>query len=376
MQIKMVDLETQFRVIEAEVRQRMNEVLETTTFINGPAVKNFSSELARYLDVKCVVPCANGTDALQVAMMALGLQPGDEVVVPDFTYIATVEVIALLRLTPVLVDVDPITFNIDPNRVADALSPKTKAVVPVHLFGQCADMDAVMDLTENRGIFVIEDAAQAVGARYSGQKRQGMAGTIGTVGCTSFYPSKNLSCYGDGGAIFTQDPALGKDLETVANHGQNRRYYFDKVGVNSRLDSLQAAVLSAKLPLLDAENEKRRTVAKTYDAGFADIPQIRTPQTAPFSTHVYHQYTIVVENQSLRDGLSQHLSSKNIPNVIFYPLPVHAQNAYKNPKYTDDKLPVSTRLSQTVLSLPMHAYLTDAQTSYVVENVREYFKKV
>lgn len=372
----MVDLEAQFRGIEAEVRQRMNQVLETTAFINGPAVKNFAAELAKYLDVKSVVPCANGTDALQVAMMALGLKPGDEVIVPDFTYIATVEVIALLQLTPVLVDVDPVTFNIEPARVADALTPKTRAIVPVHLFGQCADMDAILDLAEPRGVFVIEDAAQAVGARYDGRKRKGMAGTLGTVGCTSFYPSKNLSCYGDGGAMFTQDEALGKDLETVANHGQNRRYYFDKVGVNSRLDSLQAAVLSAKLPLLDGENEKRRAVAQKYDAAFAGLEQARTPQTAPFSTHVYHQYTIVLENERLRDGLSQHLSAKNVPNVVFYPLPVHAQTAYKNPRYSDDNLPVSTRLSQTVLSLPMHAYLTDAQTDYIIEAVREYFRSV
>jgi dTDP-4-amino-4,6-dideoxygalactose transaminase len=375
MQIKMVDLETQFRVVEAQIRKSMDAVLETTAFINGPAVKEFAGALARYLGVKSVTPCANGTDALQVAMMALDLQPGDEVVVPDFTYISTVEVIALLRLTPVLVDVDPVTFNLDPEKFAEAVTPKTKAVVPVHLFGQCADMDAIMDTAQDRGIYVIEDAAQAMGTRYTGKKRSGMAGTLGTVGCTSFYPSKNLSCYGDGGAMFTQDENLGKILETVANHGQNRRYYFDRVGVNSRLDSLQAAVLSAKLPLLDDENEKRRQIAKQYDEAFADLEPLRTPATAPYSTHVFHQYTVVLENETMRDGLSAHLTSKNIPNVVFYPLPVHAQTAYKNDKYNDDNLPVSTKLSRTVLSLPMHAYLTDEQIRYVAGEVRRYFGK-
>ncbi|MDW8333390.1 MAG: DegT/DnrJ/EryC1/StrS family aminotransferase [Bacteroidia bacterium] len=376
MHIKMVDLEAQFRVLESEIRRRFDEVLQTTAFINGRAVKDFAAELAAYLGVKKVVPCANGTDALQIALMALDLQPGDEVVVPDFTYISTVEVAALLRLTPVPVDVDPFTFNLDPVRFAEALTPRTKAVVPVHLFGQCADMDPILDLAQERGVFVVEDAAQAVGARYTGGKRSGAAGTLGTVGCTSFYPSKNLSCYGDGGAMFTQDEELAQILETIANHGQSRRYYFDRVGVNSRLDSLQAAVLSAKLPLLDSENEKRRAVARRYDEAFADLSALRTPVVAPYSTHVYHQYTVVLENERLRDGLSRHLTEKNIPNVVFYPLPVHAQNAYRNPQYTDERLPVATRLSKTVLSLPMHAYLTDEQVDFVVESVREYFTKI
>jgi len=371
----MVDLKGQYEKIKAEVDKGIQEVIDNTAFINGPAVNRFRENLEKYLNVKHVIPCANGTDALQVAMMALGLKPGDEVITANFTFIATAEVIALLGFTPVLVDVDPHTFNIDIKAIERAITPKTKAIVPVHLFGQSADMEAVMELAQKHNLFVIEDNCQAIGADYifkNGSRKK--TGTIGHVGCTSFFPSKNLGCYGDGGAIFTNDDELANQLRVVVNHGMVVRYYHDYVGVNSRLDSIQAVVLDAKLKHLDEYAAARRYVADYYDKAFANCDKLKTPFRAVNSTHVFHQYTLVTSNID-RKALQDYLASKDIPAMIYYPVPLHMQKAYVDPRYKEGDFPVTEKLCETVLSLPMHTELDDEQLKHITENVLAFINK-
>ncbi len=372
--IRMVDLKGQYEKIKTEVDSEIQQVIENTAFINGPAVKEFQKNLEDYLGVKHVVPCANGTDALQVAMMGLGLKPGDEVITTSFTFIATAEVIALLGLTPVLVDVDPDTFNIDPEAIKRAITPKTKAIVPVHIFGQSADMEIINNIAKEHGLFVIEDTAQAIGADFyfkDGTKKK--AGTIGDVGCTSFFPSKNLGCYGDGGAIFTNDDELAKKMLTVVNHGSNVRYYHDEIGVNSRLDSIQAAVLKIKLPHLDEYATARNKAADFYDKAFANEPKLKTPVRSKNSSHVFHQYTIVAEGID-REGLINHLSSKGVPAMIYYPVPMHLQKAYTDPRYKEGDFPVTEYLCKHVFSLPMHTELDEEQLQFITNSVLEYLK--
>lgn len=375
--IQMVDLLTQYEHIREQVDSAVLGVMRSSAFINGPEVKQFQAELEAYLGVKHVIPCANGTDALQIAMMALELQPGDEVIVPTFTYVSTAEVIGLLRLTPVLVDVDPLTFNIDLKATEAAITPKTKAIVPVHLFGQCADMAPLMALAQKHNLHVIEDVAQAIGADYLyADGRRAKAGTIGPIGCTSFFPSKNLGCYGDGGAMFTNDDDLAARLRMVANHGQSRLYYFDKIGVNSRLDSMQAAILRVKLPHLDTYNAQRRAAADYYDAAFAGHAHITTPQQAAYSTHVFHQYTLQLKDLPTgkdRDGLRQHLQQHEVPCMVYYPLPLHEQEAYKDPRYQPGSFPVAERLCRTVFSLPMQTELSEEQLRHITQSVLSYF---
>jgi dTDP-4-amino-4,6-dideoxygalactose transaminase len=370
--IRMVDLKTQYERIGDEVNAAVKEVIESTAFINGPAVKKFQQNLENYLDVKNVVPCANGTDALQVSMMALGLKPGDEVITASFTFVATVEVIALLQLTPVLVDIDPQTFTIDPEAVRKAITPKTRAIVPVHLFGQCADMDAIMDIAKEYDLYVIEDTCQAIGADYTfkdGTVKK--AGTIGDTASMSFFPSKNLGCYGDGGAIFTNNDELAEQLRVIVNHGMVVRYYHDLVGVNSRLDSIQAAILDVKLKYLDEYAEKRQKAAAYYNKAFKGNPKLVTPHEFESSTHVYHQYTLITREVD-RDALQQHLLGKNIPCAIYYPVPMHMQKAYDDPRYREGDFPVTEQLSKSVLSLPMHTELDEEQQRFIADAVLEF----
>jgi dTDP-4-amino-4,6-dideoxygalactose transaminase len=375
MNIPMVDLKTQYQNIKDQVDAAILECVSSTWFIGGPNVQSFKENLAKYLDVKHVIPCANGTDALQIAMMALGLQPGDEVILPAFTYVATAEVIALLGLKPVMIDVEMDTFNIKVNEIEAAITPKTKAIVPVHLFGQIADMESIMAIAEKHNLYVIEDNAQAIGADYTfsdGTVKKG--GTIGHIGCTSFYPSKNLGCYGDGGAIFTNDEALGKKIQMVANHGQSRRYYHDEIGVNSRLDAVQAVVLNIKLPLLDGYCERRNRAASYYDAAFAKIDELTIPKRANNSTHVFHQYTLQVANGK-RDELGDYLKAKGISNMIYYPVPLYKQDAYNHYSPEGFELTNTEQLCDTVLSLPMHSEFSDAQLQYITEAVVSFFEK-
>ena len=370
--IQMVDLKSQYEKIKPEIDKGIQEVIDTCAFINGPYVNNFQKDLETYLGVKHVIPCANGTDALQVSMMALGLQPGDEVITTSFTFIATAEVIALLGLTPVLVDVLPDTFNIDPIAVEKAITNKTKAIVPVHLFGQCADMEALMDIAKKHNLHIIEDACQAIGADYifkDGSKKK--AGTIGEIGCTSFFPSKNLGCYGDGGAIFTNNDELAKQIRVVVNHGMVVRYYHDYIGVNSRLDSIQAAVLGVKLKRLDEYCEARNHAASYYNNAFANTDKLVTPVTSDFSTHVFHQYTLVTKNID-RAALIAHLTQKEIPAMIYYPVPMHMQKAYIDPRYKQGDFPVTEALCNSVVSLPMHTELDDEQLKYITDSVLEF----
>jgi dTDP-4-amino-4,6-dideoxygalactose transaminase len=370
--IQMVDLISQYEKIQNEVDTAVINVIRSSAFINGPEVKNFQTELEKYLGVKHVIPCANGTDALQIAMMALNFQPGDEVIVPTFTYVATAEVIGLLRLTPVLVDVDPETFNIDIKRTEAAITPRTKAIVPVHLFGQCADMAPLMALAKKHNLYVIEDNAQAIGADYimpDGSKKK--AGTIGHIGCTSFFPSKNLGCYGDGGAIFTNDDAIAEKIRMIANHGQSKLYYFDYIGVNSRLDSIQAAILRCKLPHLDTYNAKRRATADHYDKAFAGNKHIITPTRAKNSTHVFHQYTLQIIGKD-RDKLKDFLATKGVPAMIYYPVPLHEQKAYRSDRYPQGSFPVTEKLCRTVVSLPMQTELDNEQLKHITDSVLEF----
>ena len=369
----MVDLNGQYQSIKEQVNSSIANILETSAFINGPEVHAFQKELEEYLGVKHVIPCANGTDALQIAMMGLGLQPGDEVITADFTFAATVEVIALLQLTPVLVDVEEDTFNIDVSAIEKAITPKTKAIVPVHLFGQCANMDAIMALAEKHNLFVIEDNAQAIGANYTGEKgKKQKAGTIGHLGSTSFFPSKNLGCYGDGGAIFTNDDTLAHTIRGIVNHGMYERYHHDVVGVNSRLDSIQAAVLRAKLPLLDGYCNARREAARKYTKAFKGQDNIVVPVTVnncegicdTCDCHVFHQYTLRITNGK-RDALVQHLNDNQIPCGVYYPIPLHKQKAYVDERYNEKDFPVTNQLVKEVISLPMHTELDDEQIAQI-----------
>ncbi|WP_290207844.1 DegT/DnrJ/EryC1/StrS family aminotransferase [Winogradskyella bathintestinalis] len=369
----MVDLQGQYSKIKDVVDSSIAEVMESAAFINGPKVHQFQKNLEDYLGVKHVIPCANGTDALQIAMMGLGLKPGDEVITADFTFAATVEVIALLQLTPVLVDVDPVTFNIDVEAIKKAITPKTKAIVPVHLFGLPAEMDAIMALAKEHDLYVIEDNAQAIGASYThndGSKTK--AGVIGHVASTSFFPSKNLGCYGDGGAIFTNDDDLAHKIRGIVNHGMYERYHHDVVGVNSRLDSMQAAVLDAKLPNLDTYNTARRRAARQYNEAFKDHPNITTPTGLEngdsSDDHVFHQYTLNLEGVD-RDALVSHLQEKNIPCGVYYPIPLHRQKAYKDERYNEADFKVTNELVTSVISLPMHTELDDEQINYITDTV-------
>lgn len=375
----MVDLQSQYKKIKPEIDKAINEVVTSAAFINGPEVKKFQSELEDYLGIKHVIPCANGTDALQIAMMGLGLEQGDEVITADFTFAATVEVIALLKLTPVLVDVDPNNFNIDLEALERSITPKTKAIVPVHLFGLCANMEAILKIAKKHNLYVIEDTAQAIGADFTfsdGTSKK--AGTIGTIGTTSFFPSKNLGCYGDGGAIFTNDDDLAHIIRGMVNHGMYKRYYHDVVGVNSRLDSIQAAVLRLKLPLLDAYCTSRRNAAKYYNNGFKSNPNISTPVTEKCceisdtcNCHVFHQYTLKITNGK-RDALHQHLMDKGIPNAIYYPVPLHSQKAYVDERYKEDQFIVTNDLVNTVISLPMHTELEEAQQDLIIQTIMDF----
>jgi dTDP-4-amino-4,6-dideoxygalactose transaminase len=367
--INMVDLKTQYEKIKSEVDKGIQEVISQTAFINGPQVKTFQSDLAKYMGVKHAVTCGNGTDALQIAMMALGLKPGDEVITSDFTFIATVEVIALLGLKPVLVDVDPETFTLDLARVKTAITPKTKAIVPVHLFGQSAPMEDLMAIAKENNLYIIEDTAQAIGSDYKFSDGQtAKVGTIGDIGCTSFFPSKNLGCYGDGGALFTNDDALGEKIRSIVNHGSKKKYYHDVIGVNSRLDTIQAAILLAKLPHLDAYNAARQAAADYYDAAFANCDKLITPKRADFSTHTFHQYTLVTKDID-RDALKQHLLDNDIPCAVYYPVPLHSQKAFDGYESNDADFPVTNRLVQEVISLPMHTELQTEQLRYITETV-------
>ena len=369
--LPMVDLKAQYLRIKDEIDAGFSEVLDNTAFINGPAVKTFQASLEQYLGVKHVIPCANGTDALQIAMMALGLQPGDEVIVPAFTYVATAEVIGLLGLTPVMTDVDPETFNITPELAEKAITPRTKAIVPVHLFGQCADMEGIMNLARKHNLYVIEDNAQAIGADYTSDTLQGKSGALGHIGCTSFFPSKNLGCYGDGGALMTNDDDLAARIRMIANHGQSKQYYHDTLGVNSRLDSLQAVVLNAKLKHLDEYNAARARAAAQYDVIFSQIPQLSIPGRNPQSTHVFHQYTLRLNTpnpRETREALRTHLNSHGIPMMIYYPVPLHEQTAFA-PFWNGTPLPVTEDLCARVFSLPMHSELDDATVSRIAEVV-------
>ena len=367
--IQMVDLKSQYEKIEEEIDKQVINVVKSTAYINGPEVKAFQAELENYLNVKHVVPCANGTDALQVAMMALDFEPGDEIITADFTYVATAEAIALLRLKPILVDVYPDTFDIDIEAIEKSITPKTKAIVPVHLFGQCANMEAILEIANKHNLYVLEDTAQAIGSDYiykDGTRQK--AGTIGTVGCTSFFPSKNLGCYGDGGAIFTNDDALAAKLRKVVNHGQSVQYIHDEIGVNSRLDSIQATILRVKLRHLDDYNNARNSAAKKYDMAFVDHPQIITPVKAEYSTHVFHQYTLRVLGVD-RNALRAHLTENGIPSGIYYPIPLHLQKAYEDPRYKKGDFPVTEELCESVISLPMHTELDDEQIEFISSTV-------
>lgn len=366
--IQMVDLQTQYQRIKQDIDAGIQEVIESAAFIKGPKVAEFQAHLEAYTGAKHVIPVGNGTDALQIALMGLGLKPGDEVITPTFTFIATAEVVALLGLTPVVVDVDWNTMNIDVEAVRRAITPKTKAIVPVHLFGQCAPMDEIMKIAEEHHLFVVEDACQAIGAQYTfpdGTTKQ--AGTIGHIGCTSFFPSKNLGCYGDGGAIFTNDDALADRMRAIANHGCHIRYHHDEVGVNSRLDSIQAAILDAKLPHLNEYIAARRKAADYYDKAFANNSKLLIPGRQAHSTHVFHQYTLRVVGAN-RDELRSQLAERGIPAMIYYPVPLHQQKAYLDPRYKDGDFPVAERLAECVLSLPMHTELDEEQLAYITSN--------
>ncbi len=369
--IQMVDLKGQYEKIKNDVDAGIAEVLNTTAFINGPAVKEFQADLQKYLNVKYVIPCANGTDALQIAMMALGLKPGDEVITASFTYVATAEVIGLLGLTPVLVDVYEDTFDINIEAIEKAITPKTKAIVPVHLFGQCADMERIMALAKKHNLYVIEDVAQAIGSDYTfANGTKAKAGTIGTIGCTSFFPSKNLGCYGDGGAIYTNVDELAKKLKMIAHHGQSVQYVHDVLGVNSRLDTIQAAVLKVKLKHLDEYARARNKAADYYDKALANHPKLVTPVRVKNSTHVFHQYTLQLIGVN-REKLREQLSERGIPAMIYYPIPLHKQNAYKSNRFIDADFPVTEKLCATVLSLPMHTEMDEETLKYICTNLLE-----
>jgi UDP-2-acetamido-2-deoxy-ribo-hexuluronate aminotransferase len=366
--IQMVDLHGQYLKIKDEIDEAIQDVINSSAFINGPQVKQLNANLSDYHNCKHTICCANGTDALQIALMALSLEPGDEVIVPDFTFIATAEVIALLKLKPVFIDVDPNTFVMDIDKFSKAISKKTKAVVPVHLYGQCANMEQIMQIASKHGISVIEDNAQAIGADIKMNGTWQKAGTVGHIGCTSFFPSKNLGCYGDGGALFTNDAKLAENIACIANHGARVKYYHDMVGVNSRLDTMQAAILLVKLKKLNEYIKARQQAANYYDEILKYIEQVKTPVRVDYSTHVFHQYTLKVER---RDELQKFLAAKNIPTMIYYPVGMHNQNAYK----TSGDFSVSDTLCKTAVSLPMHTELLKSQQEFIAESIKEFYKK-
>ncbi len=373
MKIQMVDLKGQYLKIKREIDQGILDCLESTEYINGTAVKQFQKDFESYLDVKHVIPCANGTDALQIAMMALGLQPGDEVICPAFTYVATAEVIGLLGLKPVMVDVLPDTFNIDPSCIEQFITPKTKAIVPVHLYGQSADMESIMAIAKKHNLFVIEDNAQAIGADYtfsSGEVKK--TGTIGHIGCTSFFPSKNLGCYGDGGALLTNNDDLAQTIRIIANHGQEKKYYHKVLGCNSRLDTIQAEILKVKLKYLDTYSKARNEMAAYYDEGLKNIPGVTIPKRFSQSTHVFHQYTLLIKNGK-RDTLQNYLEEKSIPSMIYYPLPLYKQEAFQKYVEPDFSLPVTEKLCQEVISLPIHTEFKPEISDKIINEIQIFF---
>ena len=374
-QIQMVDLKSQYEKIKTEIDSAVLNCIASTAFINGPTVNEFQKKLENYLGVKHVIPCANGTDALQIALMALELKESDEIIVPSFTYVATAEVIALLKLQPVMVEVDENTFNVTAEIIERAITPRTKAIVPVHLFGQSCDMEPIMRLAEKHNLFVIEDNAQAIGADYKfadGATKK--TGTIGDIGCTSFFPSKNLGCYGDGGAIFTNDDKLAAKMRMIANHGQAQKYYHSVIGVNSRLDSIQAAILNVKLKKLDEYCDARRAVADAYDQAFQHIEAVQTPVREKTSTHVFHQYTLQIKNGE-RDNLQKHLEAEGIPSMIYYPVPLYKQEAFSNYVSEDFRLPVTEKLCDSVISLPVHTEMTEEILNKIITSVQRFFEK-
>ena len=371
--IQMVDLVGQYEKIRSEVDVAVQRIMGSAAFIGGPEVKAFENELSEFIGVKNTIACANGTDALQIAMMALGLERGDEVITASFTFVATVEVVALLGITPVFADVLPGTFNLDPADVERKITPRTKAIIPVHLFGQTADMDAIMALAEKHGLWVIEDNAQAIGAVYTSKDgTQRKSGSIGHIASTSFFPSKNLGCYGDGGALFTNDDELAKKVRRICNHGSDTRYYHEVVGVNSRLDAIQAAILRIKLKHLNAYDAARNAAATFYDNAFKDLKDVLVPERSPNSTHVFHQYTLKVTGGH-RDGLKKHLEDRGIPAMIYYPVPCHLQTAYKTAQFPEGSLPITEKLTLEVLSLPMSTELENEQLIHIANTVKSYF---
>ncbi len=371
--IHMVDLNGQYLKIKEELKESMDQVLGQSSFINGPAVKSFCNNLEQYLNVAHVVPCANGTDALQVAIMAMGLEPGDEVLCPDFTFVATAEVAGVLGLKTVLVDVDADTFMIDLTAAEKAITSKTKAIVPVHLFGQCANMEAILDFASKHDLKVIEDAAQAIGAVYTfSDGRIAKAGTMGDIGTTSFFPSKNLGCFGDGGALFTNDDGLAEKCRSIVNHGMDERYFYDRIGINSRLDSLQAAVLDVKLKYLDKYNSARLKAANTYDNLFKSSNRLKLPSRSLSSSHVFHQYTLTLSEEIDRDGLLKHMSSKRIPVKVYYPKALHTFHPYKLKRYKEIDFKVTNDLCNRVISLPMHTELDDKTIEYICKSLLEH----
>ena len=370
--IQMVDLKTQYQHIKNDVDNAMQQVINSTQFINGDEVKNFQAELADYLGVKHVITCGNGTDALQIAMMGLGLKPGDEVITPSFTYIATTEVIGLLGLKPVFVDCDPNTFNISPTAIEKAITKKTRAIVPVHLFGQSCDMAEIMNIASKYNLFVIEDNAQAIGCTYNGLDHPQKTGTIGNVGCTSFFPSKNLGCYGDGGAMMTNDDELAKQLRMIANHGQSKKYYHDRVGCNSRLDNIQAAVLRIKLRQLDTYIHNRQKAAAFYDKHFKSESKLKTPERITDSDHVFHQYTLQLDDSIKRDDLISYLKEYGIPAMVYYPVPAHLQKMFSSIDVSKGDLSHTEWLTTRVISLPMHTELTEKQQLFIVSHIKNY----
>ena len=368
----MVDLRTQYLRLKEEIDAAMQEVIDTTAFINGPAVRTFAASLADYTGAAHVIPCGNGTDALQAALASLGLQGGDEVIVPDFTFIATVETVALLGLTPVVADVDPRTFLLQPESVEQLITPRTRAVIPVHLFGQTVDMEPLMQIAKKHSLYVIEDAAQALGTRYTfSDGTEKMAGTIGHIGCTSFFPSKNLGAFGDGGAIFTDDEEKALFLRSYVNHGTQKKYYHERVGINSRLDTLQAALLQVKLRHLDAFVAARQQVATRYDEGLGSIPFLQTPARAPRTTHSYHQYTLITRGID-RKRFMDHLKEGGIPSMIYYPLPMHRQEAFSAFAFYEKDYPVTENLCNTVVSIPVHTEMDDEQTDYIIARIKAF----
>ncbi len=371
----MVDLRSQYLEIKTEIDNAIQNVIDSSSFVKSPVVKEFEIQLARYLKARNVIACGNCTDALQISLMALDLKPGEEIITPVFTFISTAEVISLLGFKPVPADVNPDTFNIDINDLEDVITDKTRAVIPVHLFGQCADMQKITDITSEKNIYIVEDAAQAMGCEYYFKNNEKLkAGTIGNLGCTSFFPSKNLACFGDGGAVITNDDELAEKVRIIANHGMKVRYYYDMVGVNSRLDAIQAAILSVKLKYLDKYNLARQKAADFYDSAFKDVPDIIIPFRTGYSNHIFHQYTLRIKNAQ-RDELQKYLQLKGIPSMIYYPVPLHLQKAFAFLGYKEGDFPVAEELCKTVLSLPMHTELDEEQLNYITQTVIDFFNK-